>query len=304
MSTNSRLTEVFRSAKEIPFDDSSKFIFFSDCHRGDNGWADDFAHNQILFFHALNHYFNEGFTYIEIGDGDELWENRRFEVIREAHSHIFWCMQKFHTEKRLYLIRGNHDMERKDPSIVQNALFRYRNERTRKDEPLFEGIKIHEGLVLRHSGTNHRIFLVHGHQGDLINDYLWKLGRFFVRNLWKHLQIIGVRDPTSPAKNFRKRVEVEKRIMKWVKANKQMLIAGHTHRPRFPDDGEPPYFNDGSCVHPRCITGIEIENGEISLIKWWVKPDAPGALCVARELLAGPKKLQSFSKRSQKRSSQ
>jgi len=30
----------------------------------------------------------------------------------------------------------------------------------------------------------------------------------------------------------------------------QMLIAGHTHRPSFPDDGQPLYFNDDSCVSP------------------------------------------------------
>ena len=294
MSTSRRLTEVLELAEEIPFDDSSKFILFSDCHRGDNSWADDFAHNQSLFFHALKHYYDEGFTYIEIGDGDELWENRRFDDIRRAHSHVFWRLHKFHKEKRLYLIRGNHDMERKDPLTVEKTLHQYHNERTEKDEPLFEGIKVHEGMVLRHSGTNNKIFLVHGHQGDLINDELWWLGRFFVRNLWKHLQIIGVRDPTSPAKNFKKRVKIEKRIIEWVKANNQMLIAGHTHRPRLPDEGKPPYFNDGSCVHPRCITGIEIENGEISLIKWWIKPKDDGVLYVTRELLGGPKKLQSF----------
>ncbi len=294
MSTSERLTEVFESAKEIPFDDSSKFIFFSDCHRGDNSWADDFAHNQTLFFHALNHYYNEGFTYIEIGDADELWENKRFADIRRAHSHVLWLMREFHKEKRLHLIRGNHDMERKDPKNVEKTLYRYYDDRKERYEPLFEGIEVHEGLVLRHSGTDNKIFLVHGHQGDLINDRLWWLGRFFVRHLWRYLQLFGVRDPTSPAKNFKKRVEVEKKIIGWVEANDQMLIAGHTHRPKFPDEGAPPYFNDGSCVHPRCITGIEIQHGEIVLIKWWVRPKEDGALCVAREVLVGPKELQSF----------
>ena len=95
--------------------------------------------------------------------------------------------------------------------------------------------------------------------------------------------------------NFRKRVEVEKKIINWVKAKNQILIAGHTHRPVFPQDGDPPYFNGVSCVHPRCITGIEIQNSEIILVKWWVRPDENGMLFVARELLAGPKGLASFS---------
>jgi UDP-2,3-diacylglucosamine pyrophosphatase LpxH len=294
MSTGKRLTEVFESAREIPFDDSSKFILFSDCHRGDNSWADDFAHNQNLFFHALNYYYEEGFTYIEIGDGDELWENKRFADIRQAHSHVFWLMSKFHKENRFYLIWGNHDMEWKNRKSVEKHLYRYYNDRTRRYEPLFDGIEVNEGLVLRHSGTDNRIFLIHGHQGDLICDSLWWFGRFLVRNLWKHLQLIGVKDPTSPAKNLKKRRRVEKEIVEWTKANNQIVICGHTHRPVFPDEGEPPYFNTGSCVHPRCITGIEVQNGEIMLIKWWVKPRADGALYVTREVLEGPKKLQSF----------
>ncbi len=75
MSTSKRLTEVFDSAKEreILIDESSKLVLFSDCHRGDNSWADDFAHNQNLFFHALDYYYKNAFTYIEIGAQDNLF---------------------------------------------------------------------------------------------------------------------------------------------------------------------------------------------------------------------------------------
>ena len=72
MSTFKRLTEVFDSAREITFDDSDKIIFFSDCHRGDGSWSDEFDDNQDIFFHALNYYFKQGYTYIEVGDGEEL----------------------------------------------------------------------------------------------------------------------------------------------------------------------------------------------------------------------------------------
>ncbi len=47
-----------------------------------------------------------------------------------------------------------------------------------------------------------------------------------------------------------------------------MIIAGNIHRPQFPDPDELPYFNDGSSVHPRSITGLEIEHMQISMIKW------------------------------------
>lgn len=294
MSTSKRLTQVFRSAKEVPFDDSSRFVLFSDCHRGDGGWADDFAHNQGVFFHALRHYYSNGFTYIQIGDGDELWENTRFADIKRTYSNIFWLMSKFYEEGRLFLIWGNHDATLRDPRNVRKALYCSYDETTQNSEPLFEGVEVFEGLVLRYTPTGNRIFLVHGHQGDLINDRLWRVGRFFVRYFWRNLQLLGVRDPTSPAKNFRKRLKVERRIADWVTANDQMLIAGHTHRPTFPAEGAPPYLNDGSCVHPRCITGIEIQDAEISLIKWSVTPDERGALYVTREVLAGPRKLRSL----------
>ena len=68
-------------------------------------------------------------------------------------------------------------------------------------------------------------------------------------------------------------------------------ITGHTHRPRFPEPGDIAYFNDGSCVHPRSITGLEIENGEISLVKWNISTTEDGTLKVVRLLLEGPQKL-------------
>ena len=67
-----RLSEVFESSEEIFFDDSSKFIFMSDCHRGDGSWADSFRKNRNNYYAALTYYYNNNYTYIELGDGDEL----------------------------------------------------------------------------------------------------------------------------------------------------------------------------------------------------------------------------------------
>ena len=258
MSAEKRLTKVFNKATEIPFDDSDKFILFSDCHRGDDSWADEFSHNHNLFLHALQDYFSRGFTYIEVGDGDELWENQRFKDIRQAHPEIFRQMKHFHQEKRLYLIWGNHDIDR---GYERGA---------KKYESLFEGIKLYEGLILRHSRTNKKLFLVHGHQVDLLNDgrRIWRVNWLFHRYIWKYLQLFGIRNPASPAKYFKRAKKIDERLKKWAKDKNQILIAGHTHSYSLVD---PPYFNIGSCVYPRCITGIEIEDGQIRLIEWGVK---------------------------------
>lgn len=45
-----RLTEAYNNAKIEYFDNNSKYIFFSDCHRGDGTPSDEFAKNQNIFF--------------------------------------------------------------------------------------------------------------------------------------------------------------------------------------------------------------------------------------------------------------
>ncbi len=291
MNVSKRMSRVFERAKQIPFDESSRIILMSDCHRGDGSWADDFSGNQHLYFAALTYYYKKGYTYIEIGDGDELWENSRLSNVKEAHSDAFWLLSKFFKEGRLYLIYGNHDMVKKDESFVKNNLYQYYDESKRKYSPLFKGIRIHEGIVLRHKNTGDKIYLAHGHQADFFNDRLWRTSRFLVRYMWRPLAMFGIKNPTRTAKNFNKKINIEKRLIKWAAKQNNMLIAGHTHRTVFPGKGEPLYFNSGSCVHPRCITGIEISEGSVMLIKWSVKTKDDGAMFVGREVLAGPRKL-------------
>ena len=73
-----------------------------------------------------------------------------------------------------------------------------------------------------------------------------------------------------------------------------MIVTGHTHRPRFPSPNELPHFNDGSCVHPRCITGLEIENQQITLIKWHVVTNEDGTMQISRTILEGPENLSHY----------
>lgn len=297
MSSNFRLSRAYESAKKITFDDDSKFVLFSDCHRGDNSFADDFANNRNIYFHALSFYYKQGFQYCELGDGDELWENIYFESIFEAHKNIYKLLRKFHLEGKLHMIWGNHDMVYKDPAYVRENLSSYFEPIDGESKELFEDITYHEGIVLKHSETQQEIFLTHGHQGDWWNYTFWRWSRFLVRVLWKPLQVWGIADPTSPAKNYKELIKVERRIKKWILQQDLLItIVGHTHRPRFPEPGDIPFFNDGSCVHPRSITGMEIEKGKISLIKWQIATTEDGTLRVVRILLEGPQKLIDYKK--------
>lgn len=290
MSIIKRLDRLFETAPRIPFSNQSKIVIFSDCHRGEGGAADNFAKNQNIYFYALNHYFQNGFAYFELGDGEELWENTSLINIVDNYRNIYRLFSKFYSKNRLHLLYGNHDIQKRNPKKARCFDKAYCSREDRM-LPLCPGIKFHEALVLRHRESKSEILLVHGHQADFFNYYLWRLSRFLVRYLWKPLETIGVRDPTSAAKNYKKRISIEKRLVEWAKKKNRMLIAGHTHRPVFPSPGEPPYFNDGSCVHPRSITCIEIENGEIMLVKWAYFIRKDGAVYAGRELLEKPRKL-------------
>lgn len=292
MSSQTRISHAYKTARRISFNDNSKFVIFSDCHRGDNSFADDFANNRNIYFHALKHYYKEGFTYCELGDGDELWENIDFKSIFEAHQNVYDLMRLFYNEERLHRLVGNHDMVYRNQRFVEKHLYTYFNKVTGKKEPLFPGISFPEGLLLTHDETGQEVFMVHGHQADWMNYRGWRFNRFMVRALWRQLQVFGISDPTSPAKNYRELIKVERRTKKWIINNNNIFtIIGHTHRPRFPEPGEIAFFNDGSCVHPRSITGMEIENGKIALIKWQISTTEDGTLRVIRILLEGPRNL-------------
>lgn len=294
MKTDERLTRAYENAKNIKFNDDSKFIFFSDVHRGDNSISDEFAHNQNIYYHALEHYYKNGYTYIEVGDGDELWEHSRFKHVRSAHSDVYWVMKKFFLENRLHILYGNHNMEFANRHKVEKQLYNFYDEYLDIYDDLFDGIDVEESIVLEHETTGQKIFVVHGHQGDLMNDQLWRISRFWLRYFWRFMHIIGFRNPSSPAKNRTKRHKIEKNYNKWISKHKVMLICGHTHRPKYPGNGDLPYFNDGCCVHPRGINGIEIENSKIMLVYWRVMPDEDGALHISKKVVKGPDPIEIF----------
>jgi UDP-2,3-diacylglucosamine pyrophosphatase LpxH len=289
------LSNSFKKAKRISLDKHSKIIFFSDVHRGNNSYADDFAHNRTIYLHALKTYYEAGFTYFELGDGFELWENHNFKEIFAAYKHSLLLLKKFKEEGRLHFLWGNHDMIFKKHKHVKKYFDFYSDEITGEKKEFLKNSSFEESIILEVDGLSKNILLIHGHQADFFNYVLWKWSRFLVRFLWKPLQIIGIKDPTSPAKNYKGLIKVEENLKKWILANNnQMVIAGHTHRPRFPEPGELPYFNDGSCVHPRAITGIEINNLEISLIKWHTISKTDGTLQIVKSILDGPEKLSSY----------
>ena len=293
---NRRLEEVYNNSRAIKFNSGSKIIILSDCHRGQGNNGDNFSPNQNLFFVALKHYYQKGFTYIELGDGDELWENRSANPIIDTHSDAFWIMSEFYKNNRFYMLYGNHDAVKRNRKYMNKYYSCYHCDAPRCNVDLFPDITAHEGLILENTNFGGKIFLVHGHQGDPLNDRLWILARFLVRYVWRPLELIGFLNPWGSNKSHSKKEKTERRLMSFAKAKNNIVIAGHTHRPYFSQPGAGLYFNDGCCVHQRCITGIEIENNEISLIKWSVCTRNDKTLYIGREILEGPVAISEYFK--------
>ena len=53
MNTYRRLSNVYENSKVIPYNDSSKFVIMSDCHRGSGNSGDNFLKNQNIFLQHL-----------------------------------------------------------------------------------------------------------------------------------------------------------------------------------------------------------------------------------------------------------
>lgn len=176
-------------------------------------------------------------------------------------------------------------MEKGRKNYNNNICSSYFCEDTQCREGLFPELIFHEGIILEDPRNSHRLHLTHGHQADFLNSTGWKIARFLVRYLWKPLEHFGVADPTSAAKNYICKGRIENRLSDYAIKKQLFLIAGHTHRPRLNQE-MPYYVNTGSCVHPSCITCIEIENYHLTLIKWALSTKKDRTLYVSREVLS------------------
>lgn len=268
-----RLNTAFQAAPVAFFDDTSRLVFFSDCHRGDNSRLDAFSPNEALFLHALQHYYREGFTYLEVGDGDELWKNHSFQRIRAAHEQVFQWLHRFDAQQRLHLLFGNHDVA----GPMRREIHK-------------DGMIAREGLILRNRRTQQQLFVTHGHQADMASDSLYRISRVVVRRVWRRLQVWNLAPVASPDPEEHRAHPFERFLLSWAALNQLVLICGHTHRMSGAAYGQTPYFNTGHCVTPGVLTGLEIQNGEIVLVRWRAAPES--AVPYQREMVGAPRALK------------
>lgn len=185
----------------------------------------------------------------------------------------------FHPERYTKTF-GNHDIIWKDKFAVGFYLKKY----------FTTAPVIYEGVILKLQGLKIplNIFLTHGHQGDLMSDNN-AFSTWLVAHIWMPMQRFLRININSASKDFSLRNLHNKMMYEWSsKRRNLLLITGHTHQPVFASgryynhpankieselehtDLFPSYFNSGCCCFDDGdITGIEIAEGFIRLVKWF-----------------------------------
>jgi hypothetical protein len=216
-----RALEKARRLSVRKLDNNTRYILFSDMHKGARDRADDFQQCETTYLKALDYYDAAGYTLIVLGDGEELWEQDIPKVI-DAYGNVLEAEARFHPERYLRLV-GNHDDPWEDRELVRQYLF-----------PFFPGIEIQTSLLLqavREGETLGEFFLVHGHQGTIDSDMLGFVGPR-VLPYYRQLQNLTGIGRTSPSEQACLRAAHDTRMYRWASRKRKLaLIAGHTHRP-------------------------------------------------------------------------
>ena len=168
----------------------------------------------------MDYYWKNDFTYIEAGDGDELWEHDYKHIIR-ANRAVWEQLLQFHGAGKYIRMWGNHDLVLSEPQFVRKHLWTAKDVATGEVEPFFTGLEPVEAVVFRHRETGQDILLVHGHQGDFPNDQAWRFSRLMMRVFWRYAHAFGFHSPTSPVANSDKRHKVERNYVKWIRQNRR-----------------------------------------------------------------------------------
>ena len=256
------LSELFRNIKEEPgkkgvvleLKEKSRIIVFSDHHRGAKNGADDFMKAESSYLAALDHYFENKFQLVSLGDSEELWENTLTQV-KKNNTLTFESEKRFILQDRFFKVFGNHDLYWDNSPIASQQLKAIYGKKLR----VFEGIVLEKDNKRSYSARKKSkepfsflskkpaneegplpiadcpltIFLTHGHQGDASSDGNW-FSKFFVANIWAPLQSYLRINFNTPAYDEDLKTSHNLLMYEWsAKYKRLVLITGHTHQPVF-----------------------------------------------------------------------
>jgi predicted phosphodiesterase len=128
----------------IPFDaDKDKFIILSDQHKGARNHADDFALSEKNYLSALDYYQEHRYNYINLGDSEELWKNGILSV-KKYNKATFDKESLFLQNKAFFKIFGNHDLYWDNDPLASIMLLQIYGERVKVYEGLILQTKVND----------------------------------------------------------------------------------------------------------------------------------------------------------------
>ncbi|HYE56036.1 MAG TPA: metallophosphoesterase [Chitinophagaceae bacterium] len=289
-----------------------RFIIFSDQHKGGRDLADDFRLAEKNYLEALRYYYENGYTLICLGDCEELWENEPKKLM-EANRKALDAEAQFLHAGRYHRVFGNHDLEWKYE--IQRALYLkpvfgdklkvceglilqtpYNNDvysvflthghqgDQRSDGNAFskwivaaiwtpiqrfleinidtvsdsiELVDKHNIIMYQWSATQKNLVFISGHTHKPVFASLDHVERLTT-------QLARAKEENDTTRIAELQAELEKRKAEY--AGKQFLKTMAI----------PSYFNTGCCCFfDGDITGIEIADGDIRLVKWEQEKEVP-----------------------------
>jgi predicted phosphodiesterase len=295
----------------IPFDPLvNRFIIFSDHHKGRKNGADDFMSAEPNYIAALQFYDSHGFHLISLGDSEELWENTMLQVMRN-NTASFKEEKKFVARNAFTKLFGNHDLDWEIDPLAPTYLQQIYNKKIPALEAITleatiagKSLRIlcthgHQG-DLQSDGNWFSKFFVSKIWAPLqaylrINpntpayDSELKSLHNMIMYEWSSRQrnlllITGhTHQPVFESLTHIERLQrKQKQALYQVNAEWARALEDEISWQRQKDDAvspdylnmKPTYFNSGCCCYADGdITGIEIADGCIRLIKWKRKGD-------------------------------
>jgi predicted phosphodiesterase len=302
-------TESGKKGFLIPFEiNTHRFIIFSDHHKGRKNGADDFAAAESTYLNALSYYNENRFHLIALGDSEELWENTWLQV-RKNNMLSFAAERQFLKRQAFTKIFGNHDLDWEiDPlastylkDVYQQSIVALEAVilQTRVGE---QSLRIfcthgHQGDLQSDGNWFSKFFVskvwaplqaylrinpntpAYDKQLKSLHNqlmYEWSAEQDNIILITGHTHQPVFESFTHTERLIRKKQQaIAESNPEWAKAiADEIEFRSTTERARVSDflNIKPTYFNSGCCCYrDGDITGIEIADGKIQLVKWKIK---------------------------------
>ncbi|MBS1730514.1 MAG: metallophosphoesterase family protein [Bacteroidetes bacterium] len=291
---------------------SQSVIIFSDQHKGARNAKDDFKNAEKNYLAALAYYDQEKYYLINLGDSEELWKNP-VNAILKNNREIFSLEKKFIQRQAFSKVIGNHDlMWKEDPlapfylknmygksiPVFESVVIHYQKNpfvckllctHGHQGDRQSDGNAFSKWFVSRIWGPLQSFFELNpntpscnNEKKSLHNEYMYEwssrqndlllITGHTHQPVFKsltHLERLYLDLENAIAIND---IEKIKKIEQEIPRRKaEYNIVNESFRQLLPY-----YFNSGCCCFDDgTITGIELKEGEIMLIKWSYQKDIP-----------------------------